>query len=152
DVVTRGLLGLTVACARCHDHKFDPIPTADYYALAGVFAGTRMFNRPLPGKPAGADGEASQPADALHVGRDGTPTDLNVFIHGDANNKGPVVPRRFLRVLSDGEPQSFRQGSGRRELAEAITDPRNPLTARVIVNRVWGQYFGRPLVGTPSNF
>ena len=49
DVVSRGLLGLTVACARCHDHKFDPIPTEDYYALAGVFASTEMFNRPLKG-------------------------------------------------------------------------------------------------------
>jgi len=47
DIVGRGLLGLTVACARCHDHKFDPIGTEDYYALAGVFASTTMFNRPL---------------------------------------------------------------------------------------------------------
>jgi hypothetical protein len=153
DVVGRGLLGLTVACARCHDHKFDPIPTEDYYALAGVFASTRMFNRPLHGKGAGKDGEAGQPADALHVVAEGTPADLNVFVRGDASARGPVVPRRFLRVLCDGEPKPFGRGeSGRRELAEAIADPRNPLTARVIVNRVWALYFGRPLVGTPSNF
>jgi hypothetical protein len=151
DTVSRGLLGLTVACARCHDHKFDPIPTSDYYALAGVFASTRMFNRPLNDK-AGTKDEASQPRDALHIVRDGPPADLPVFVRGDLDNKGPVVPRHFLEVLSDGPPKPFRMGSGRLELAEAITDRRNPLTARVIVNRVWGLNFGRPLVGTPSNF
>ena len=62
------------------------------------------------------------------------------------------MPRHFLRVLCDGEPQPFASGSGRRELAEAIASPENPLTARVIVNRVWGLYFGRPLAATPSNF
>jgi cytochrome c553 len=153
DVVGRGLLGLTVACARCHDHKYDPIATEDYYALAGVFASTSMFNRPLDGqRPKKPDGEARQPRDALHIVRDGKVADLNVFIRGDVNSKGPIVARRFLRVLCAGEPQLFRQGSGRRELADAIGSRTNPLTARVIVNRVWGQLFGRPLVGTPSNF
>jgi hypothetical protein len=90
--------------------------------------------------------------DTLHVVEDATAQDLNVFIRGSVDNKGPVVPRRFLRVLSDGDPAAFRDGSGRRELAEAIAGPRNPLTARVIVNRVWGEFFGVPLVGTPSNF
>ncbi|HMF11687.1 MAG TPA: DUF1549 domain-containing protein, partial [Gemmataceae bacterium] len=141
DVVSRGLLGLTVACARCHDHKFDPIATEDYYALAGVFASTRMFNRPLEDKcEKKPDGEAKQPKDALHLVREGTPTDLNVFVRGDVNVKGPSVPRHFLRVLCAGEPKPFRQGSGRLELADAITARENPLTARVIVNRVWGQF------------
>jgi len=62
------------------------------------------------------------------------------------------VPRRFIRVLCDGEPKPFKEGSGRKELAEAIASPQNPLTARVMVNRVWGMLMGRPLVGTPSNF
>jgi hypothetical protein len=153
DVVGRGLLGLTVACARCHDHKFDPIPTADYYALAGVFASTAMFNRPLDGRrPTKPDGQAKQPQDALHIVREGRPVDLCVAVRGDVNTRGPVVPRRFLRVLCAGEPPPFRRGSGRRELADAVADRGNPLTARVIVNRVWDQLFGRPLVGTPSNF
>jgi hypothetical protein len=153
DTVGRGLLGLTVACARCHNHKFDPIPTEDYYSLAGVFASTRMFNRPLNDQ-AGTkkDGEANQPRDALHVVREGTPTDLNVFIRGDASSKGPVVHRHFLHVLCDKEPAPFQHGSGRLDLAEAIADRHNPLTARVIVNRVWALNFGRPLVATPSNF
>jgi hypothetical protein len=168
DVVGRGLLGLTVACARCHDHKFDPIGTEDYYALAGVFASTTMFNRPLSvdaekasddqkgnkdfenGKKAA--GEAKDPKQSMHIVRDGDPTNLNIFIRGSVENKGPLVPRHFLRVLCQGDVQPFASGSGRRELAEAITDPANPLTARVIVNRMWGVYFGRPLAATASNF
>jgi hypothetical protein len=162
DVVGRGLLGLTVACARCHDHKFDPIGTKDYYALAGVFAGTQMYNKPLSDKPAPkpdpkADPKAAKgdkaPRDAMHVVREGKPTDLNVFVRGDVENKGPVTPRRFMAVLSAGDPKPFAGGgSGRKELAEAVADPGNPLTARVIVNRVWAAYFGRGLVGTASNF
>jgi hypothetical protein len=153
DVVGRGLLGLTVACARCHDHKYDPIPTADYYALAGVFASTRMFNEPLDNRrPKRPDGQAKLPKDCLHIVREGKATDLHVFVRGDVNTQGPMVPRRFLHVLSAGEPRPFRHGSGRQELADAIAARDNPLTARVIVNRVWGQFFGRPLVGTASNF
>jgi hypothetical protein len=152
DTVARGLLGLTVACARCHNHKFDPIPTEDYYALAGVFASTRMFNRPLNDNVSKKNGEASQPTEAVHIVCEGTPTDLNVFIRGDVTNKGPAVARHFLQVLSSGKPRPFQQGSGRRELAEAIADRHNPLTARVIVNRIWALNFGRPLVATPSNF
>ncbi|HEX5104522.1 MAG TPA: DUF1549 domain-containing protein, partial [Pirellulaceae bacterium] len=147
DIVGRGLLGLTVACARCHDHKFDPIGTEDYYALAGIFASTAMFNKPLRDdvekagdKKDGEDkefengqklaAEAKNPKDALHVVREGSPTDLNVFIRGNVENKGPLVPRHFLRVLCGGEPAAFASGSGRRELAEAIASPENPLTAR----------------------
>ncbi|HZT79912.1 MAG TPA: PSD1 and planctomycete cytochrome C domain-containing protein, partial [Gemmataceae bacterium] len=154
DTVCRGLLGLTAACARCHDHKFDPIPQADYYALAGVFASTEMFNRPLPGAPANPDPKKKDksPASTMHIVREGKPTDLNLFLRGDVNNKGPVVRRHFLSVLCQGEPRPFERGSGRLELAEAIASRDNPLTARVFVNRVWGQCFGRPLVGTASNF
>jgi hypothetical protein len=169
DIVGRGLLGLTVACARCHDHKFDPIGTEDYYALAGVFASTSMFNKPLRddvekvgdkkddeddefenGKKIAA--EAKNPKDAMHVVREGSPTDLAIFIRGNVDNKGPVVPRHFLRVLAGDEPAALVSGSGRRELAEAIVSPDSPLAARIIVNRMWGLYTGQPLVATPSNF
>jgi hypothetical protein len=153
DTVTRSMLGLTVACARCHDHKFEPITTHDYYALAGVFASTKMVNKTAEGvvdkneTPA----EKMNPA-ALHIVEDGEAKDVNVFVRGDADRKGPVVERRFLRVLSQGEPRRFSDGSGRAELAEAIASETNPLTARVIVNRVWGEFFGKPIVATPSNF
>ncbi|MCA9037043.1 MAG: PSD1 domain-containing protein [Planctomycetaceae bacterium] len=152
DVVSRGLQGLTVACARCHDHKYDPVRTEDYYALAGVFAGTEMFNKPMDGVEIDGKGLAKKPEDAIHIVRDGKPRDLNVMIRGNVNNKGAIVPRGFLEVMFDGERRLFQKGSGRAELAAAITDPSNPLTARVIVNRIWQQYFGNGIVRIPSNF
>ncbi len=153
DTVTRSFLGLTVACARCHDHKFDPIKQADYYALAGVFASTKMVNRTTDGKPEKTDAKAqTMSPGTLHVVEDGPATNLNIFIRGNVEQKGPVVERRFLRVLCKGDPAPFKVGSGRRDLAEAIASRDNPLTARVMVNRVWGLFLGRPLVSTPSNF
>lgn len=151
DTVSRGLLGLTVACARCHDHKYDPIPTEDYYALAGVFASTEMFNRPLDDAEAGKNGQAKKPGDAVHIVRDGQPRNLKVMIRGDATRLGDEVPRRFLTVLSK-TPRDLNSESGRGDLASAIVDRSNPLTARVIVNRVWREFFGTGLVDTPSNF
>lgn len=153
DTVSRGLLGLTVACARCHDHKYDPIPTTDYYALAGVFASTSMFNRPLDDKKdKNKNGEAKKPVDAVHIVKEASPTDLNVQIRGDVKNKGEVVRRGFPQIFSADLPAKFKAGSGRQELAEQIVRRDNPLTARVIVNRVWGLLFGEPIVRTPSNF
>ena len=154
DTVTRTTLALTVACARCHDHKFDPISTRDYYALAGVFASTKMVNKSADGKPEKADATADQMSpQTLHIVEDDPqPKDLNVFIRGSVDRKGAIVPRRFITVLSPGEPQPFKQGSGRLELAQAIASRSNPLTARVIVNRIWGLITGKPIVATPSNF
>jgi hypothetical protein len=153
DTLTRATLGLTVACARCHDHKYDPITMQDYYALAGVFASTKMVNRSVSGGVVPPTVEAAKmPKDTVHVLEEDTPRDVNLFLRGNVDNKGPVVHRRFLRVFSENEPEPFKQGSGRLELAEAIAAPSNPLTSRVFVNRVWGLVFGRPLVGTQSNF
>ena len=153
DTVGRGLLGLTIACARCHDHKFDPIPTTDYYALAGVFASTTLFNQPLDdAKEKNNNGEAKKPTDASHIVKDSKPIDLNVQIRGDVNHKGDIVKRAFPQIFFVEQPTAFEEGSGRRELAEQIVRRDNPLTARVIVNRVWAVLFGQPLVGTPSNF
>jgi len=140
DTVTRGFLGLTVACARCHDHFYDPITTRDYHALAGVFASIKMEKRKV------GDRE-------MHIVKDQKVKDLEIFIRGNVEDKGPKVPRGFLRILSASEERvRFVDGSGRKELAEAIVDPRNPLTARVMVNRLWGEIFGVPLVATASNF
>jgi hypothetical protein len=148
------MLGLTVACARCHDHKFDPISMRDYYALAGVFASTRMVNQRPDGTIEKNEAQSTNMSLAtLHVVRDSDkPEDLPVFLRGNVERKGAVAERRFLRVLSRGEPEPFHEGSGRGELARAISDPANPLTARVMVNRVWGQFLGQPLVASPSNF
>lgn len=329
DTLSRGLLGLTVACARCHDHKFDPIPTLDYYSLAGVFNSSKLADVPLASREetqkyqdalklareaedkvkayirteksafdleqagqiarymqsarafqdrrqkdmkwttrdqAKADGlnsaaldrwiryldsnpkipalaswskmtkEANpdevsaaamacqqyamtaladraknnnldkektaflqtlfgdkglfllsddevkskmsaekkeqltrmqQEATALrkdapdkieakfavaHAMTEGNAADMKVYLRGNYKNLGDVAPRRFLRILAGDQPAMFTQGSGRLELAEAIASKDNPLTARVIVNRVWAWHFGRGIVGTPSNF
>ncbi|MGD9720647.1 MAG: PSD1 and planctomycete cytochrome C domain-containing protein [Pirellulales bacterium] len=136
DVLTRGTMGLTVACARCHDHKYDPIPTADYYSLYGVLASSVE-----PG-----DGEYMSLADAEK------PLDPHVFVRGNPGNQGAAVPRQFLAALAGDARQPFGAGSGRLELARAIASRDNPLTARVIVNRVWMHFFDEPLMETPSDF
>jgi hypothetical protein len=260
DVVSRGVLGLTVACARCHDHKFDPITTRDYYALAGVFASTvaaprpiaevdpqvetrfmlasqRLFSisylanlmrdepgtkpkearkkveqftkeldnieaeiadlrdsnavlyaflakldkrpRPYETSPAAkAPAAAKQPKSrgngstepffhsvfdaGLWVdGTDseltlldikpGQPRDLHVLPGGNVAKPGELSRRGFPAVLARGDA-AFHHGSGRLELAERIFTDAGPLAARVVVNRVWGWHFGKPLVDTPSDF
>jgi hypothetical protein len=203
DVVSRGLLGLTVACARCHDHKFDPIPQKDYYSLYGVFASSVEPKDP----PTIADPEPTpqylafqkelaalqadvskfeeehkedlkarnrkvrdelralqRKVDRLRVTHPGappqamalvdapTPTTPHVLLRGNPNNPGEAVPRQFLLVLAGPNRQPFQEGSGRLELARAIDSKDNPLTARVLVNRVWLHHFGNGLVRTPSNF
>jgi Protein of unknown function (DUF1553)/Protein of unknown function (DUF1549)/Planctomycete cytochrome C len=169
DTLTRGLLGLTVSCARCHDHKFDPISTADYYALVGVVASTEYVEVPLvsPEDAEQAEKEearrlkeqnekkkknAPKPYPHVHAVRDGEPRNMRVHIRGNPATLGAEVPRRFLSILTSDEPPAFSAGSGRRELAENIACRDNPLTARVIVNRVWKHHFGQGLVRTPSNF
>jgi hypothetical protein len=80
------------------------------------------------------------------------PTKPHVMIRGNPGRPGKEVPRRFLQVLSKADSPAFQQGSGRLELARAIASPDNPLTARVIVNRIWMHHFGKGLVTTPSDF
>jgi hypothetical protein len=106
-------------------------------------------------KPDGAEEKAEKAdkmdPDMVHVVQDGEAQNLNVFLRGNPDRKGPVVERRFLRALSS-EPTPFKEGSGRKELAQCIANRSNPLTARVMVNRLWGAFLGGPLVLTPSNF
>ena len=153
DTVSQTFLGLTVACARCHDHKFDPITSRDYYALAGVFASLKMVNR----GPNGEEESGKTMADkmkptTMHIVIDEKPHDLPLYVRGDVDTPGPLVPRGYLQVLSKNEPVKFSQGSGRAELAQMIADGANPLTARVMVNRLWDQFFGKPLARNTSNF
>ena len=222
DTLGKALLGLTLGCARCHDHKFDPIPTADYYALAGIFKSTKTmdslktiakwhehsFATPeekklkekhdaliaaqkkvvtaftakanqqllvdlklgkLPDAPEKKYSKTNQAeleklnatlmrleADvfvlpgAMGV-EDGNATNVPIFVRGDHERPGEIQPRHFPRALSDAKPIADKV-SGRLELAQWIANRNNPLTARVMVNRVWRWHFGRGLVATTDNF
>jgi hypothetical protein len=190
DTVTRGFLGLTVSCARCHDHKFDPIPQADYYSIAGVFNNTNTVDRPssspdlvkrhqehnkaldranaalreattakddgrrkeLEAELTRLKANAPPSLSSFHGVADVGAADMNLAIRGDLRKPGPIVPRRFLFALAGPDRPTWTKGSGRLQLAEAIASSTNPLTARVIVNRVWQHHFGTALVGTPDNF
>jgi hypothetical protein len=204
DVVTKGFLGLTVSCARCHDHMFDPIPTKDYYSLRGIFEsshepkvapliggdptlnpdyadyysqrtnlqyqldallpkvrrGNQLANREILKERIELQNridalELTHPAAPAraHVLLDDTvPKDSPVFIRGEAQNKGPTVPRQFLECLAGPNRKPFSIGSGRIELANAIASKSNPLTPRVMVNRIWQHHFGEGIVTTPDDF
>ncbi|MDG3007234.1 PSD1 and planctomycete cytochrome C domain-containing protein [Paludisphaera mucosa] len=161
DALGKSVLGLTIACARCHDHKFDPIRQADYYALYGIFESTRypfpggeetkrpkdfVAMPPAPGRPA----EAAELAYA--VAESPQPADSRIQRRGDPKNLGAEVRRGFPEVLVGRDRPAIAAGSGRRELAAWLTDRGNPLTYRVLVNRVWQHHFGRGLVASASNF
>lgn len=92
------------------------------------------------------------PPRAMVVQDTDAPYNPRIFVRGNATQQGRHVPRQFLELLSPGERIPFPKGSGRLDLARAITSPQNPLTARVLVNRVWMYHFGEPLVSTPSDF
>jgi hypothetical protein len=192
DVLGRGILGLSVACARCHDHKFDPIPTRDYYALAGIFTSTEtMWGTaahegltapatdlhvlqtapyvPPPegfvetvfvldsntGKPKTPPKSKWKPGTSLAMGvRDrAKPADTKINLKGEMSKLGEVVPRGFLSACELPEKIEIDPAqSGRLQLARWIVHPDHPLTARVMVNRIWQQLFGTGIVATPDDF
>ncbi len=92
------------------------------------------------------------PPRAMALRDKATPVEPVVFVRGNAGNPGPKVPRQFLEILSPEKREPFKKGSGRLEFAQSIASTNNPLTARVMVNRVWSYHFGAPLVRTPSDF
>ena len=208
DNLGKGMLGLTVACARCHDHKFDPIPTTDYYGLYGIFKSTAYAHPGTEIYPHTYGFTALNPANAaklkdleaqlsgldnriedMKAGRikfgspeekrkaeqdnqtrlrqlsaqypylpkaytvsEGKPVNAKVMVRGEPQTLGQEAPRGFLTILGGEKLPPEEKGSGRLELAEWIADKKNPLTARVIVNRVWGWHFGQGIVATPDDF
>lgn len=221
DTMTQSVLGLTVACARCHDHKYDPIPADDYYALAGIMYSTKTYygtsriaqnHRPsdlllLPGAESQSASKASSSprsgntsmaalnqriaeldqkmanmrgkdrrqvrnlrnrlatqlaalnpdgsakAFAMGVQDLGEMVNANLLIGGEVDKPAQEVPRGFVQVFGDlNFTVRSDTASGRLELAKAMTSKRNPLTARVMVNRIWMHLLGKPLVETPTNF
>jgi cytochrome c553 len=131
DVTGRALLGLTLACARCHDHKFDAIRAVDYYAMAGIFRSTEPFQDearnssmwwefPLFQAPGEKPFMVMAPKEA-------TPRNLRVHLRGNRFTLGALVPRGFLQIISPEPPDLDPSHSGRLELARWIASPQNPL-------------------------
>ncbi|MGC6441554.1 MAG: PSD1 and planctomycete cytochrome C domain-containing protein [Rubripirellula sp.] len=232
DATTRVFLGTSVACARCHDHKFDPIPQADYYALAGIFQSTKTFfgnpqselgsfsdatdkqnstllilpidspnpfalsyspdelegfqkqmeeereamiasrsagqaasgnairNRlaylkrmsELSGRLASVDEFGKPKTFCMGVQDSLTANDARLLVRGEIDQPASTIPRGFPQVLTDQQPRLNRESSGRLELAQWIASPENPLTARVMVNRIWMHLLGVGIVSSMEDF
>jgi hypothetical protein len=153
---TTAFLALTVRCARCHDHKFDPISQTDYYRIGGAFwAGFVQPGAPLGGPDAKTLGYANV-FGWTDKGRTAPP--LHLLKKGDPNRLGPVVePGHLSAIPALDRPlaapsEKARTTTRRLQLANWIADPKQPLAARVWANRVWQGHFGSGLVRTPDNF
>jgi hypothetical protein len=161
EVTGTALLGMTIGCARCHDHKYDPVTTREYYALAGVFTSSDLLVGEA-GKKGGmkkagrgtGDLHDLSGDDAFAMGiREGTPGDCAICVRGESTDRGPAVPRGVPAALAGPTPPKMpTRQSGRLELARWIASPSHPLTARVMANRVWQHLFGRGIVPTVDNF
>ncbi|MBL8813830.1 MAG: DUF1553 domain-containing protein, partial [Planctomycetaceae bacterium] len=143
-------------------HKFDAIRSTDYYALAGIFRSTEPFmdearNATMWWEYDVPQADGTAPVTVM-APKDSVPRNLRVHLRGNRFTLGKIVPRGAMSVLANVEPSiqcavdPNQITSGRLELAEWVASPGNPLTARVIVNRVWQQHFGRGLVATSDNF
>jgi uncharacterized protein DUF1553/uncharacterized protein DUF1549 len=194
NIVGAAFLGVTVGCARCHDHKFDPFRQSDYYRLQAHFAQTqpndivmasqqeqeewktkaapiqqemRKLQAQLRRAPDGEkarlemqiedlDDRMPAPLSSIYSVKDdpGKVTPIRVLFHGDYLNPVSKVGVRPLGILlPDGTPEApLDTAKPRLSLANWIADPANPLTARTMVNRIWGYHFGRGIVATPNDF
>ena len=162
----KALLGLTLECARCHDHKFDPITTADYYALAGIFKSTRTMQQIVDKRGKGdgfwlerevvldPHGAATSTKVSVMCVEEGVGQNLRVHRRGSHLDLGEEVPRGLPEILTrqNAAVDIGARESGRLQMARWITAAGHPLTSRVIVNRIWQWHMGVGLVETPDNF
>lgn len=150
---SEAFLGLTVGCARCHDHKFDPISQRDYYSLFATFAGVYHVET----KPASGDVSKSA-APAAHIGRFEQPIGKQcIFERGDAQRKGEAVVPASMSTLATATTgyalaADAPERGRRKALAEWLVAADNPLTPRVLANRLWQFHFGTGIVATPNDF
>ncbi|MEY4402943.1 MAG: hypothetical protein RIR91_978, partial [Verrucomicrobiota bacterium] len=127
-------------------------PTADSLVGSYVVADAQK-HRALIREVEAFKASPKSPPRAMAIVDKAQPVNGTVFLRGNPGRPGKNVTRHYLSILTpNGQPTDFKRGSGRLELAEAIASANNPLTARVMVNRVWDQVFGQPLVETPSDF
>ncbi|HBI45841.1 MAG TPA: hypothetical protein DDY78_23750, partial [Planctomycetales bacterium] len=115
-----------------HDHKFDPISQSEYYAFYGIFDSTKY---PFPGSEehkAPSDFPKLSDGQPVYAVGEGTPHNVHIHKRGDPKTLGPETPRRFLQILGDQIVPADGKGSGRLQLAEWLSSPKNPLTARVM--------------------
>ena len=194
NIVGSALLGVTLGCARCHDHKFDPFRQSDYYRLQAYFAATQGYDVPKytpkeqaawKAKAEPVEREMKQLREAMKHAKedeqaefekrledleDSMPpplpalfsvsddldkrTSIHLLARGDYRNKGDAVGMRPPGVLLPDNALELppETGNPRTVLAKWIVDPQNPLTARVMVNRIWEYHFGRGIVATPNDF
>jgi cytochrome c553 len=155
DIVSttgQAFLGLTIGCARCHDHKFEPLATRDYYSLVAVFnplkrpaKGRAELTVPVDGAEVYAWSEPSAKAPETHVLVRGSPTRFGDLVE-------PAVPAILVKQQPSFPAPNDKTTQRRLGLAQWIASEQNPLTARVMVNRVWQQHFGQGLVTTANDF
>lgn len=201
NAVGAAFLGVTIGCARCHNHKFDPVRQSDYYRLQAYFAG--VYDKDIP--KASAEEQAARKAKADPIDKEITKVNseilklngktdaasmeqqaelkkklealqdqlppplpalhsvadlpekkspIHLLTRGEYDKKGARVGMRPLGVLlEDGSPElPDNTARPRAELAKWVVDPNNPLTARVLVNRLWQYHFGRGIVATANDF
>ncbi|MEI8317910.1 MAG: PSD1 and planctomycete cytochrome C domain-containing protein [Planctomycetia bacterium] len=150
--LSEAMLGLSVGCANCHHHKYDPVSQRDYFGLEAVFAGSETFNR-ATGNVAWVNGEKSHFRALRHAAQ---PQAVHLLRRGELNQPAGRVVAAAPAFLPHGGPL-FLPGEenptqSRARLATWITAPDHPLTARVITNRIWQWHFGRGIVATPNDF
>ncbi|QDT92947.1 DUF1549 and DUF1553 domain-containing protein [Gimesia algae] len=140
STVGSAFMALQMGCAQCHDHKYDPISTIDFYRMRAFF------------EPAVKPVKNRSVTMLASLGKPVAPS--RVMIRGDWRQPGPRVQPAFLRVanLQEQAVDADDSRQQRREFAHWLTQKEHPLTSRVIVNRIWQHHFGRGLSATPSDF